>query len=415
MPSTKLTLTLLACFWTGLVFAQDDIENLSVQTALEYAYQNNAQLNQVREALHQKEAEKRLIYGLNNPTLSYAKEGMNGNGFSEQRWAISQSLEFPTVMINQNSKVNREYEALSAAFEASKLELKSRVKSAYSRVAYTLEIVHLREEQVRLAREIENISLERNRVGESSRMDVLQAQLQLSEAQNNFKDAINALQVARYDLFNTIGLSPEDQSYAIDFPDTLAYVPVEFNQDVVLASIDQHPIITKDRNYVSAAESELKASRSRFLPSVSGSYFWQDFGNGFDFSGFEVGIRVPLWFAFDQAPRIGMSKASLRSSEFKLQEDILSLKMEAEQAWHSFDNVEQQIADYNESIRDRSTQLLSLTREAYRVGEIPLITLLEAQRTYLTSQERYLTALRDYYLHLTVIEKFLQKDLIYVD
>lgn len=413
MPLKKIILTLLAFLGAGTVFAQTDV--LSVVDALEYAYEHNARLNQTRELLNQKKAEQKLIYGLNNPTFNYAKEGVQGTAFTEQRWVISQTLDFPTTIINRNSRVDKEFEALEASYEAAKLSLKVRVKSAYTNLAYALEIVRLRDEQVRLAREIESLSLERNRVGETSKMDVLQAQLQLSQASNNHSDALNALQNARYNLFNTIGLSSSDQSYETEFPDTLVYVSVEFDQQTVLDAISRHPLIYRDQYNIQAAESRLNVSRSRYLPSILGSYFWQDFGNGYDFTGFEVGISIPLWFGFNQKPQVGMSKALLRSQEYKLQQDILALKTQAEQAWHSFENAEGQIKEFNENIRERSSELLALTREAYRVGQIPLITVLQAQRTYLQSQERYLTSLRDYYIHLINIEQFLQTDLIYAD
>lgn len=415
MPLTKILLITLTCFWSTIALAQDEFEALSVHSALEYAYSHNPQLNQTRELINHKEAEKRLIFGLTAPEIRYTKEGLDGNGFMEQRWSVSQSLDFPTTIIHRNTKVDKEYSAMKAQYEASKLNLKADVKKAYSMVAFTLEIVHLRDEQVQLAREIESISLERNRVGESSKLDVLQAQLQLSEARNNYNDAISELQNARYELFNTIGLSPGNQHYGIEFPDTLTYIPVNFDQEAVMNSISRHPAVLRDKAFIRSAESEVKVKRSAYLPALTGTYFRQDFGNGFDFNGFEISISVPIWFALDQAPNVARAKSMLRSGELELQKNELALKTEAEQAWHSFHNVEQQIKDYNESIRSSSSELLSLTQEAYRVGEIPLITLLQAQRTYLTSQERYLTALRDYHIQLINIEKFLQKDLIYAE
>ena len=35
------------------------------------------------------------------------------------------------------------------------------------------------------------------------------------------------------------------------------------------------------------------------------------------------------------------------------------------------------------------------------------------EQTYLMSEERYLIALRDYYLQLVALEKFLDRDLVY--
>jgi cobalt-zinc-cadmium efflux system outer membrane protein len=42
-----------------------------------------------------------------------------------------------------------------------------------------------------------------------------------------------------------------------------------------------------------------------------------------------------------------------------------------------------------------------------------LLKLLNAQQIYLNSEQRYLSALRDYYLQLVALEIYLDKDLVY--
>ena len=346
----------------------------------------------------------------------YTREGIgNGSNFNEQRLSVSQTIDFPITIRNSRAIVQNNVRALEARYNAAKLQVKVMVKSAYTKVAYAIEIVHLRQEQVDLAKRVKEIAEERNKVGEISKLDVLQSSLQLAEAQNSFDDAINQLQNARYELFNSIGLNPEDQSYGIDFPDTLRYIPIEFNQDDVLESIADHPSVTENEFYIESANANLKLNKSAYLPSLTGTYFNQDFGNGYDFNGFEVGFSIPLWFAVKQQPRIKAASSNVKSMEWKLQNTVLLLKKEAEKAWHTFANSRDQIERFNASTRQESAELLALTQEAYSVGEIPLITFLEAQRTYLISQERYLTALRNYQLNAINIEQFLQQDLTYVD
>lgn len=412
MPK-KITLLILGLMYTGITFAQESVQQLTVHKALEYANSHNTSLNLMRERYNAKKAEQRIIYGINSPTVSYAKEGMNGNGFLEQRWTVSQSLDFPTAIIHRNSMVNKELSAIEAEMRSAELDLKADVKTAYSKLAYAYEILQLRNEQVQLAGEIKDISIKRHQVGEASRIDILQSSLRLTEAQNNYNDARNQFHNARYSLFNLIGLDVEDQNYSIQFPDSMAYFLVDLQQSDVLNALPNHPLITKDKFLIDAAESNVKAQRSQLLPSLTGSYFRQDFGNGYDFNAFEIGVSVPLWFAVNQAPKINMAKANFRAGELQKNQDLLWLKMNAEQTWHSFENAESQIKAFQETVQSESTQLLDLTREAYRVGEIPLLNLLEAQRTYLSSQERYFSALLDYYTYLIQLEKYLQTDLIY--
>ena len=54
-----------------------------------------------------------------------------------------------------------------------------------------------------------------------------------------------------------------------------------------------------------------------------------------------------------------------------------------------------------------------MTQTGYRMGELDLLTLLEAQRTYLRTQEAYYQTLRDYFLRIIELERYLREDIIF--
>lgn len=390
-------------------------DTLSLAKALEFAEQHHPQLKLAEERLAIKKSEKVLNLGISDPKIIYLKEGIDKDTFSEKRWGISQNIDFPLTSYYRRSKTDKEYASLQEEYKETRLNVRTAVKKAYTNLAYALEIIHLREEQVTLAERIEKISLARFDVGESSRMDVLQSQIQNTEAKNRLSEAQKMYHASRYDLFSTIGLDPDNQRYGIRFPDTLSFRPVDVDQRDVMESLGNHPFLLRTERLIDAAKADIKVSKSLALPALSGSIYRQDYGSGFDFTGFEVGISVPLWFPINQKQKIGISKARLRSQEWYLQTDRLTLKLEAEQAWHAFEKVQEQIFNYNSTTKARSIELLRLTQEAYQVGETPLINLLEAQRTYLLSQENYLNALKEYHIQAINLEKVLQKDIIYVD
>ena len=89
------------------------------------------------------------------------------------------------------------------------------------------------------------------------------------------------------------------------------------------------------------------------------------------------------------------------------------MKRQIEFAWHNYSVSRSIINRYNETMKDKAQQLQNLTLRAYQLGEIDLLVLLNAQQTYLASEQRYLQALRDYYLQLVALEKYLEKDLVY--
>lgn len=390
-----------------------DLNNLSVGKALEIAYQHNPRVNQLKNRIEAQRQQPPLSLGIGNPELNYAKEGIGQGSFAEQRWVVSQSLDFPLTGYYRFKSEKANTRSMELELEALKLQLKADVKTAYTRLAYAIESSHLAGERVELFESLRDAAQARADLGESSEIDAMQADLQLTEAQNGMQKAYQDIMDARYNLFETIGLDEEQQTYEISFPDTLHYVAVDINQDEVLQQLQQHPQLQQISKNQLAASYQTKVAKSGYLPNINLKYYRQDFGNGFDFNGFEVGISIPLWFGINQSNEVQESKARYRVQQWRFQEEQLSIKKQAEQAWHGYETTQANIKRFRKSIQEKSKELVDMTQKGYRMGELDLLTLLEAQRTYLRTQQSYYETLRDYYLRVIELEKYLQKDIIF--
>jgi cobalt-zinc-cadmium efflux system outer membrane protein len=390
-----------------------DLNNLSVGKALEIAYQHNPRVNQLKNRIEAQKQQVGLSLGIQNPTVTYAKEGIGQGTFGEQRWMVSQSLDFPLTGYYRAKSEHANTGSLELQLQALKLQLKADVKSAYTKLAFAIETSHLARERVNLSESLRDAAQARADLGESSQIDAMQADLQLTEAQNNMEKAYQQIMEARYNLFETIGLDEEQQTYEIGFPDTLHYVGVNINQDEVLQRLQDHPQLQQISKQQLAASYQTKVARSGYLPDINLKYYRQDFGNGFDFNAFEVGISIPLWFGVNQSNRVQQSKARYRTVEWQFQEQQLAIKKLAEQAWHGYETTQANIKRYRKSIQEKSKELVDMTQKGYRMGELDLLTLLEAQRTYLRTQQAYYMTLRDYYLRVIELEKYLQTDIIF--
>lgn len=390
-----------------------DLATLDVQKALQMAYEHNPKINKLQNQIDAQRQQHILSMGLRDPEVSYFKEGIGDGRFSEQRWSISQSLDFPLTSYYRYQSEKATTSKLRQQLTAEKLQLKADVKSAYTKLAYAIENSHLAREQVKLFLQLRDAAQTRSDMGESSEIDAMQADLQLSEARNNIKMAEKMIMNARYDLFETIGLEPEGQTYDISFPDTLHYVAVNIDQEEVLRQLENHPELRQINQEQQAADYVTKVAKTEYLPDLNVSYYRQDFGNNYDFYGFEVGISIPLWFGANQSPKVKQAHAQKREVDWKFQDHQLSLKKQAEQTWHSYQTTRANILRFRESIQEKSAELVRMTQRGYRYGELDLLTLLEAQRTYLRTQESYYQTLRDYYLQIIKLEKFLQADIIF--
>jgi len=412
--SYSLRIMLLALFLSSFIAAHAQV--LTIQEAVGQAIQNNAQVNQMRSQLKQKNEAWRMQTGISAPEVSYMKEGINGKAadpFLEQRLTVSQTVDFPLTTSYRMKASREEGKAMDYTIKAEEREIKVSVKSRYIEVIYALHLQKLRNQQLKLATELYNAVYTQFETGIGNGMDLTKAELQVAEANNDIDDARRQLHLARYGLFNLMGLPPENQKYTIQFMDTLNSMDVDISQIQALAVLTDQPLYKSSISELAASNFFLKEAKSNLLPDIRFNLYKQDYGTGYNFNGFEVGLSFPIWYPFEQKGRINTTLARQDEIRWKQQEIRLDMKKQIEHAWHSYEASRTTIKRYDETIRSKADKLQTLTLTAYRLGEVDLLNLINAQQIYLNSQQRYLLSLRDFYIQLVELEKFLDKDLVY--
>lgn len=414
MNRIKISITVTFLLFISNAIAQQDL--LTIQNAVTHAIEKNAIINQLRAVLQQKENEWRTLTGIEAPEISYFEEGMNGNEtkpFEERRLTVSQKVDFPLTTMYRLKANEKEKESLSFKIKALENEVKQVVKQHYVEVLYALYFTKLSENQHQLAEELYKATYSRFETGMGNGMDLTKAELQHAEAQNQLDDAERMLHMARYSLFNSMGLPTDQQKYTIQFIDSLQTTDIDIKQIQALAQLEEQPMYLSALMEYQAEQNKVKEARSNILPDIRFNLYKQNYGDGFNYNGFEVGLSIPIWLPFEQKGRIEMAKAREVEIEWRQKEIELDMKMQIEHAWHSYKTSKSTIERYQQTIRKKAESLHELSLKAYRLGEIDLLNLISSQQIYLSSQKQYLTALRDYYMQLIALEKFLDQDLVY--
>jgi cobalt-zinc-cadmium efflux system outer membrane protein len=389
---------------------------LTIKDAVNQSIQNNAQINQMRSQLDQKKEEWRTQTGISSPEISYMKEGINNKAadpFQEQRVTISQSVDFPLTTSYRLKALKEEEKAMKFSIQEEERKVKVGVKSRYIEVIYALHLQKLRDQQLKLATELYNAVYTQFETGMGNGMDLTKAELQVAEANNDIDNARSLLHQARYSLFFLMGLPPENQKYTIEFMDTLQTKDVEISQITALSVLTEQPSYKSAERELESSGYFLKEARSNILPDIRFNLYKQDYGTGYNFNGFELGLSFPIWYPLEQKGKIRMNLARQEEIQWKQKEIRSGVKEQIEHAWHSYEVSRSTIKRYDETIRSKAEKLQSLTLSAYRLGEVDLLNLILAQQIYLNSQQRYLSALRDFYIQLVELERFLDLELVY--
>ncbi len=414
--TAKKMLCLVLTFY--LAWHQDGIAQehiLTIQDAVILAQSENPDLNQLRAMLKKKEEEWRTQTGVQSPTISYFKEGIDkdqNQPFAEQRFALSQTIDSPISMYHRMKKISRETEVLQYRVQAEEKMIRAETKKRYIEVLYALYTMEVRKEQNTLAQDLFEAVSSRVESGVATGMDLLKAEIQLDESFNDYEETERMIHETRYELYGLLGMDPEDQKYSIGFQDTLQITEDHISQEMAIEVIEQQPQYLAALQASEAADHQISQARSDVFPDIRFSYYTQDYGTGFQYNGFEVGLSIPLWFPLERRGEIRMAKAEKERIEWERISIQLEMKKQIEHAWHNYEKYKQIIDRYEASLREKAAQLQSLTQEAYRAGEIDLLNLLVAQQIFLNSKLRYLFALRNYYIQIVELEKFLDRDLI---
>lgn len=403
-------------FLIFVLSAHSQPDLLTLNEALEMAYQKNPELQQLNAQLDQQKNVWRTATGISHPEVSYFKEGIGkgpGDIFSEKRYSVSQEIDFPLTSYYRLKALAEKVKVLDLQIKSREREIKAEVKSRYIEVMYALRLQKSRQNQLDLAQDLYNAVFTKYETGMGNGIDLANAELRMDEARNDLDQSVWILHQARYGLFYVMGLPVEDQKYSIQFADTLSASDIEISQIFALAVQEEQPDFQAAFHELKASELMVKEGKSNILPNIRMNLYRQDYGTGFDFKGFEIGLKIPLWMPFDQKGNIAIAKAKQAEIQWKQQEIRLNMKKQIEYAWHNYEVSRNIVKRYNETMQNRAERLRDLSLKAYQLGEIDLLNLLNAQQMFLASEQRYLTALRDYYLQLVSLERFLNKDLVY--
>ncbi|WP_294555217.1 TolC family protein [uncultured Bacteroides sp.] len=123
------------------------------------------------------------------------------------------------------------------------------------------------------------------------------------------------------------------------------------------------------------------------------------------FTGVTVGVAFPLKFS-------AMNRGAVHAAKFKeqqthLQYDHARLQVQTEvlQAYHQYQSLVEQVKHYENGMLQQAKEVLNGKIYSYNRGEVSLLEILNAQRTYDEVQAQYIETLYNYNAALVELEK----------
>lgn len=245
-------------------------------------------------------------------------------------------------------------------------------------------------------------------VGTKAKIDVIKAEVDLSNAKLSLINAENAFKIAWVNLNNAMG-TPDAPEFAIEDNLSFQKYPVTL-EEATARAFDNRPDLKSIIAKRQAAESNISLQRSGYYPVLSGNASYTK--SEVDLQPYTVNnswiagvtLTFPLFNGFQTSNQVAEAKSNLyvlKANEETLRQQIL---LDVRQAYLNLQAAEASIATA-ELAAQQAKENLDLANGRYAAGVGSPVEVSDAFATYVSAQASYTTALANYRIAQASIEK----------
>lgn len=323
---------------------------------------------------------------------------------------ISQQIPFPGKLYVRGKAAAHAAAAAREAYRSSRLQLIADVRRAYYMLYFADRAIEITSESRRLLRDFRSIAARKYEAGKVPQQDVLRAQVELANLENELLTLSRTRRTARARL-NRLMSYPAAQPLPPTAPIHTKNVAITLEELLVAASAHS-PDIAAARQRLGQSREAATLARLDYFPDITLGYQHtriSDDGvspvaNGDDSWQLRVGLTIPIWMERLSAgtraanAKLEASRDALAATHdttaFRIEESLLRVETE-----------QRLTALFGEVILPQARQTLDATISAYRAGTVDFLTFIENWRRLLEFEISYEKSLSSFEQELAELER----------
>ena len=388
-PFQAKPLLFLFAFMVFPLLTNGQSDEISVKQAVALALENNA-LGKA-SALRVEEAEALIgsSWDLDKTGVFYRHDQneLAENGYPNQVWGISQSIQFPTVYGTQRQIGKAKVGMQEQQHLMTEMTITKEVTKAYYEVVYWQEV---REQYRYLDSLYQRFSYAANRryeLGETNYLEKLTAESQQKEL---------ALLLAQTDENILSAYQQLNQWLQTGDPYT---IPQQSLEPLPVAEIDtlDHPGLNYYQEALQFSQRNIHLEKQKLLPDLNIELFrgTNTFPDSKIYNGIQAGVAIPLWFGA-QSSKIKASRLQSQILEQEAKNFKIRLSSHANQLISSLSKYRKSIDYYQKEGKALASALLSHAGLAFQKGEIDFLQLVQLVENAKNIEISYLESLQVY-------------------
>lgn len=411
----------VVCFLSSTpVFAES--QKLALRQAVEVSLQHNGDIKSFREEKGIRDAGRVRAGLLPNPTLEL--EGDTGaltGSSAENSLSVGVSQEFFLGGKRQKRLAIADQELEIYRWQLADRErvLREEVKTAFYNVILTEQRIVLTDRAITLNRQLLDVAKERLAAGDIPELEMNLVKVELARGEGAKIDVEKTLNQNQAKLRTLMGLSSgESPSIAGAFAAEIAMT--ESLADLKQLAIGKRPDLKVLEAEKSRGESDIILAQAESIPNLTAGLAIKRETAAMEIGGIEskdtgytIGLKLSMSIPVFDRNQAGVHEARARrsSTESRLTAATRNAEREVETAYASFQNAEKVLSLYKSNIIPQLEENLKLTQEAYRLGEVGILAVIQEQKKFFEVSDGYLTALHDRQIAVVKLESAVASDL----
>jgi outer membrane protein TolC len=319
---------------------------------------------------------------------------------------ISQKFPFPGKLKIKGDIVSQEVKVAKTQFEIATRDLFAELEMSYHELLYLDKAIAIIQKNKSLAEHLAKISATEYSIYATTLNDVLKAQSQLAQLDNDLILLIE-LRLNEVAFINTLLNLPPDQS--LGKPKDILFVPFNLKLNKLYEMVREHQQELEVNGFeIEKSRQKIRLAEKKYYPDFRTSFKWfENNGIGLDQGmGVFVGINVPIWFDKNRS-RVSEAQNNLRALEYEKKDLENRAFADINRIYFKIQNSSRLVRLYKKSLIPQALQSLEIAETWYKQKKGSFAGLLEARSIWLNFNLAYHRALADYFQNIARMEKLI--------
>ena len=369
----------------------------TVEQYIQFALGQNPDIHAARKRIEAAAHQVPVAASLQDPTVAmtfFPEQIQTAAGQQEFALQASQKLPWRGKLSTRAAIAESQTNVARAQLAAVELATINQVKQAYYELYFIQQSITVTETERGLLTEIRNVADTRYRAGISSQQDLLRADLEISNIENQLIRLRQRLASAKARLARTLHVSPQSDLRALS---ELGSEQLPQDLDMLQRqAISARPELHAQLAALQRDRQGVELARLDYLPDVTLGATWIDIAtagvspvaNGQDAFLINTGLTLPVYRKrLDSSVRSAEAKAVSTAREYDSLRDAT-----LEQVTDLFAQAESQqdlLTLFQQDILPKARQTLEVSSQAYNVGEVDFLQLIDNWRQLLRYELSY--------------------------